>query len=390
LLSQQQHDELMDRIQKDYYAHKPPFDKYDYILAAFCGVASGLIDSFFVGKPGDSKFGNFTDKATDSVVKKFAHMNGWPKDKDNIAGAIGYLEKKYHVTYDKPTANFTDDGFSMITKNHHIKSLAHSPDIVGLFFSILDQYTDTATFVSNGQMFTLKGDGTQLQGRNFIEKIFCGFSNWLGHIMSDVAGSSGTRGKVADPRGTGVPVPFSELLLFCNKGSIQIGKDRQTIAEVTTRLFQEGYDLRFGIATAIPVVINEFFIRMCWLIKQHFYHNVPWKKCIPIAISLKQGNEDSGAIVLRRMLLAGYGSMCIVDVGDAAIRSAIGPNPPGVHSLEFLLRINYVAWGVFAIRLTISGIMELRLNYDTKHLNVKKLDKDLESEWNRLYIQTSM
>ena len=30
-------------------------DKYDYMIAAFCGFAAGLIDSFFVGTPGNSR-----------------------------------------------------------------------------------------------------------------------------------------------------------------------------------------------------------------------------------------------------------------------------------------------------------------------------------------------
>lgn len=32
-------------------------DKYDYMIAAFCGFAAGLIDSFFVGTPGSGKIG---------------------------------------------------------------------------------------------------------------------------------------------------------------------------------------------------------------------------------------------------------------------------------------------------------------------------------------------
>lgn len=34
---------------------QPHLDKYDYMISACCGIIAGLIDSFFVGKPGISQ-----------------------------------------------------------------------------------------------------------------------------------------------------------------------------------------------------------------------------------------------------------------------------------------------------------------------------------------------
>lgn len=90
-------------------------------------------------------------------------------------------------------------------------SLAHSPDIIGLFFSILNQFTSTASFVANGRLVTVATDTFELQGGNFIMKIMCGIANWFGHLMSDVAGSSGSHG-----RGTGIVMPFMNYLDFVN------------------------------------------------------------------------------------------------------------------------------------------------------------------------------
>lgn len=36
-------------------------------------------------------------------------------------------------------------------------------------------------------------------------------------------------------------------------------------------------------------------------------------------------------------------------------------------------------------KLALTGVMEVRLNYHSTHLNVKKLDKDLQDEWEVLY-----
>ena len=70
-------------------------------------------------------------------VMKFASMTGWKPaagKESNVASAIGYLERKFKVNYDQRYTADVDSVFAMSTKNHHIKSLAHSPDVVGLFF----------------------------------------------------------------------------------------------------------------------------------------------------------------------------------------------------------------------------------------------------------------
>ena len=117
-------------------------DKYDYLIATGCGVVAGLVDSFFVGMPGESKLGK--------AVIGFAKICGWtPKagKENSIAAAIGWLEKKYPVNYDQTKSTQVGGLFKMGPTNHHMKSLAHAPDIIGLFFSILNQFTGTSTFL---------------------------------------------------------------------------------------------------------------------------------------------------------------------------------------------------------------------------------------------------
>lgn len=127
----------------------------------------------------------------DNIVMRFAKAVGWsPKDgkQGNVASAIGFLENKYRVNYDQSHTGQVGRRFQLTPKNHHLKSLAHSPDIIGLFFSILNQFTNTSSFVSNGKLITIQNSDTQfeLQGHNFISRLYCGFCNWVGHIMSDI------------------------------------------------------------------------------------------------------------------------------------------------------------------------------------------------------------
>lgn len=381
LLTEQDRIELAKNINEDYKLKSANCDKFDYLIAAFCGVATGLIDVFFVGKPGESKLGEWTDKKVDNLVKKFA-QSIWKSDKKNgitkstskpegIASAIGYLERRFKVNYDARYAadlNLCNDDFNMNPKNHHFKSLAHAPDLIGLFFSILDQFTGKNTFISNGKIIRLEPveNKFELRGSSFISKLFCGFSNWLGHIMSDIAGSSGTRGHLKNRRGAGVTIPFFEMFQLCNFGSFNVKEEQKNLAELSVKIFEAGYDARHGLTTSIPVVINEIMIRLLWSIKSRFYHNRSWKESTP------NGSKPE----LRRMLLVGHGSLCLIDGIDAGLRS-------GGQILEFSLHLNYIAWSRFAF----AGLQEIRSLCTNNNLDILAMDEDLEIEWNKLYKQ---
>lgn len=117
--------------------HNDKCDKYDYLAAVVCGVVGGLVDAFLVGAPGDTTLGNWTDSQIDTVVKKFAKQQGWsPKQKnsDNVNSAIGFLESKFGVNYDQRRPSDVGYAFNIAPGTHHMMSLAHSPDIIGLFF----------------------------------------------------------------------------------------------------------------------------------------------------------------------------------------------------------------------------------------------------------------
>ena len=291
---------------------KDKCDKYDYLAAVACGAVGGLIDIFLVGAPQNSTLGNWTDKQVDNTVMGFAKASGWnPRNNQqgNPASAIGFLEKQFKVNYDQRYSADVENLFNMSTRNHHMMSLSHSPDLVGLFFSLLNQFTSTSSFIADGQLVTIRSDTYELQGGNFVAKLFCGIANWFGHIMSDIAGSSGSRGNSG--RGAGVVIPFYELFQFCKFGSFRVGQDRQDLATIAVRAFQEGYDFRFGLASAIPVIITDLSIRLIWALRRRFQYGKALKECIPT-----HQHDD-----LRIMLLFGNGTLCVMDGIDAGIRS---------------------------------------------------------------------
>jgi len=359
LMSVSQRIALKKRIKEEFSLKGANCDKYDYMIAGTCGLIGGLIDVFFVGLPGQGALTHFTDDLTNTAVQKFARFNGWsgPREgHDATASAIGFLEQNFKVNYDHRHGGDVDGLFKMSTKNHHIKSLGHSPDLVGLFFSIVDQFNSTAHFVDGGRIITIDTKTFELQGADVISKFFAGFTNWLGHLFSDVAGSSGAEG-----RGSGIPIPFYSLLQFINFG--EFGQHRQTFAKVAVQVFENGYDLRHGMALSIPVLITELLTRLMWTVKQRFYHKKSWDSCIPSA-----SNPE-----LRRMLLIGHGSLCLVDTTDAALRS-------GGNMIQFMLRSNLLAWARFGT-LTLK---ELNAWYRKGGIDDEAVDAYLDAEYTRL------
>lgn len=358
---------IVDRLKNDYSLKKANCDKYDYMIASFCGVLAGLVDSFFVGMPKASKLGNWSDKQVDKWVINIAKMTGCKSSaggKISIVEAITHFEKNHKVNYDQATGKAANDLLGMTMKNHHIKSLGHAPDLIGLIFSIVDQFTSTSHFLDNGRLITFDTKESKLKGGNFLAKLFCGISNWIGHLISDVAGSSTTRKKDINRRGTGLPMPLFELFQLIGNGNSKDGFNKMSLADLSVKMFEQDYDARFGLVQAIPVFINEISIRLLWTLKARFYADKPWKECLPF------GNNPE----LRRMLLTGHGVLCIVDGLDAGLRS-------GGEILTFALHLNFVAWK----RLAFSGLMEIRAIYKENAIDLDALEKDLELEWNKLY-----
>ncbi|AWH20114.1 hypothetical protein [Stenotrophomonas sp. ZAC14D2_NAIMI4_6] len=352
-------------VLEDFSLKAADCDKYDYMLAGACGVIGGLVDVLFVGAASAtggkdaSPLGNAADSFVDGAVRQFARLMGWKgpaEGSDPTRSAIGWLERTFGINYDHRHGGDVGGLFKMSTRNHHIKSLGHSPDLVGLFFSILDQFCSTAHFVADGKLVSVDTETFELKGRTLSAKIFAGFVNWIGHLFSDVAGSSGAQG-----RGSGIPMPFYSLLQFVNVGSF--GKDRQTFATIAVRVFEQGYDFRHGLAMAIPVMLTEVLTRITWVVKQWAVHNRPLSQCMPFG-SIPE---------LRRMLLVSHGSLCLVDVGDAALRS-------GGDIIGFLLRGNMVAW----VRFGCVSLTETKALIAAGSLDHDAVDEYLDAEYARL------
>lgn len=343
-------DETIDSVKK----LKPNCDAIDYSLAAASGALCGLIDIFLVGKPGESPLGNITDKWFENRTCDFAKKCGWKgNEKNPIKSAIGFLERHFGIPYDQTGCG--DAGrnvFGMNPKNHHFKSLGHNPTLLGLFFSILDQFTNSSHFISDGQLIELvDADGRfKLQGNSISGKLWAGFVNWIGHLMSDVSGSSGGKG-----RGTGIPSPLwswsNSIIAIKQQLGISASQFDKDVNELAIELFKKGYDIRFQVTQTIPVLINELVVRLCYMIRRlvQYYSNTPkgerslksiWAECKPFSNP-----------TVNRMLIVAHGTFCLVDIGDATFWGVATGGGVSFNPEEFFLRVNLIGVGRFTISL---------------------------------------
>ncbi len=340
--------ETIDSIDKI----KPDCDKLDYALAASSGALCGIIDIFLVGKPGESPVGDITDQWFKDRTEDFARLCGWQGDKGNSSSAIRYLENEFKIPYDQRGAgDAASEVFDLNPKNHHFKSLGHNPSLLGLFFSVLDQFNNTSHFISDGEMIILEkaDDGFELRGNNVPSKLFCGIGNWFGHLISDVSGSSGSKG-----RGMGIPSPLwswtNDIIAIKSKLGIQPSEFNKTFNELAINIYKEGYDVRFQTAQLIPVVINELVVRVMYSVRRLVSYfkatdtesrsfEDMWEQCKPF------GNSS-----VKRMLTVAHGTFCLMDMTDAVVRG-LAAGGGKLNLKEFALRLNIMGIGRFTISL---------------------------------------
>lgn len=332
---------------------KPQCDKLDYALAAGSGALCGLIDVFLVGKPGESPIGDITDKWFSNRTMDFAKLCGWNgKCDDPLSSAIKFLENKFKVPYDQRGAgDAASEIFDITPSNHHFKSLGHNPTLLGMFFSILDQFTNQSHFVSGGELIAIHDadDGFELQGNNVPAKLFCGFVNWFGHLFSDMSGSSGSKG-----RGMGIPSPLwawtNEVIAIKRQLNLPIIGFEKDLNELAVNIFKKGFDFRFQTAQTIPVFINELIVRLFYAVRRMVKYLTDTKEEPRSASAMWIACEPFSNSTIKRMLTVAHGTFCLIDLGDATIRGFL--NGGGAfNAAEFFLRLNIAGVGRFSISL---------------------------------------
>ena len=235
---------------------------------------------------------------------------------------------------------------------------------------------NTSSFVSEGELITLKNsDGKfELEGHNIPSKLFCGLANWIGHLISDISGSSGSKG-----RGMGIPSPIwswmNDIIAIKRKLGIPASEFDKATNELAIQVFREGYDARFQTAQAIPVFVNEITVRLFYGIRRAIrYFSITAKEDRSFKMLWKACEPFSNATV-KRMLTVAHGAFCLVDISDATIRGFVTGG--GYFNVaEFFMRLNIVGVGRFTVSLygeARRGIKRLNAKEDVYFFSREKL-----------------
>lgn len=330
--------------------------RLDYGIAAGSGLLTGLL-SVFLGKPlSVEEAAKIGGKEADKIVIDAARAFGCdlPNDKaifdkdgrcstEVLAKAIKFLEEKFPIPQDKLTPEF---GGGL---QHHLRDFSHHPTVLGLFFSILGQFTGT-------------GYGTDTDG-NFIKLLF--------HLVSDIDGSNQKAGK-----GTGIPGPILSMLkelsstpLFKNV-KVNYKESEISFSKWVSKLFNgtyfkdsEGKPVRFdfrtemGLATqlleqSLFVLANEVIVRIFYTVSR-LASEIKTKRIASFAELDRldpKGFLPINNRALTRMCTVSSGTFLAVNSAGSAIKAGIASKGnTAAFAKAFFLNINYPGIGRFAI-----------------------------------------
>lgn len=353
--------------------------RIDYGVAAGSGLITGLL-SVLLGKPLSieeaSKIGG---NEADKIVVGAARSLGCklPNDKDifgkdgrcdveALAKAIKFLEGKFPIPQDKLTPEF---GGGL---QHHLRDYTHHPTLLGLFFSILTQFTGVGYGTDTAGNFIkppLPADA--LVGMNVPEKIAIGTFNWLFHLISDIDGSHANAGK-----GTGIPGPilsimkelsstplFQNIRLNYKDGEISFSQWLSKLFNGTYFKDSSGKPVRFdfrtemGLATQVVeeslfVLANEVIVRVFYTVSR--LASEIRSKNISSLRELDKLDPKSFIPIknraLTRMCTVSSGTFVAVNSAGSAIKAGMASKGnAGMFAKTFFLNVNYPGVGRFAI-----------------------------------------
>jgi hypothetical protein len=314
-------------------------DFLDYTVAVASGLLCALVDSFWVGSFDFASGKAWSNKTVNNYVMRAAKAKGY--DGKRLDGAIKFLEDKYKIPSDNVWKGVAG-GIS--AKSHHLDDMAHHPSPVGLFFSILTQFTKTAHFQNKaGEFISIIVEDGELIGGTLATKVFAGTVNWFYHLVSDMSGSNKTAGA-----GMGIPGPLVSFLKeFASLPGI---KNTKLPAKLHQVFVKEHFDLRAELAVAhelarqaVPVLINEAVVRTYYLFSRLLRE---WREKGSLDAVIWRSVLPWRNRTIVRMLTIASGTFMLGDLTDAAIRGAMqGPN----FLPAFLLRVNFVGVGRFVI-----------------------------------------
>lgn len=346
-------------------------DWIDVSIAAASGALCGILDAIFLRNIDLTKCGDIGTGVLEPIIKRAGKSN-------DLSKAIKNLENASKGGF-ASDLNLADFGGGL---QHHLRDFAHHFSPLGLFFSLLTQFTGNCYGVNTaGQFIKVAVTDTSRIGTTFGQKLSNGFVDWFIHLASDMLGTSTNVG-----RGTGIPGPMLSLAKELSSVMPKGKEGQNELSFITTKIFngtlfadhdefgkiikgtEKPLDFRaelgMGILQSIPVALNMVIVRVFYFVRR-------------LIEELKKKKEErdyrrtfpfANANIIRMTTIAN-GAFEAVDLGAAIITSAV-ESAGNVYAFigNMILNVNFVGIG----RLGISGIEEVALGISKHNLNKKK------------------
>ncbi|MDN8559092.1 hypothetical protein [Citrobacter werkmanii] len=283
-------------------------DAWDYAIAGCGGLFAAMLDILFVKAPPkpttawtqqvDGVFNRQVQNAFNKII---------PPELSDV------LCKKFPIG--APDSSVTTQllgasGAILNPVNHRLKALSHDP-LLSFIFGVRDMMDNTCTVVHDGIITRYPSSKTSPGGN-----VFQLLGRMFGHLLSDVNAPS-AKGN----RGMGLPAPFMGLLRMLE--GIPVGESN--FGKQIEFMYVSGYDFRQFIVTSIPVAMMEVLMRVFYIAKQMFVHNVSFTDALMDTLPLKMNPR------FRMMLALAYGTSSAVNAGKMYITGNI-------------LNANYASW----------------------------------------------
>lgn len=364
------------------------------------------------------------------------------KTSDAENGTLKALQraiKKLEETYKIPSDNlFSGADIGVDATTHHLDDLAHHPTVLGLVAAVAGTLFRTGIFSNKAGKWTIKFANAdkkemlqmwipvivsgiltwllfvvkskykdEIDNRlpKPIQKLIVALAqvpaaitvltianNWMGHLASDMAGSSTSSGMGRE--GMGIPGLF--VSMFKEISSIP-PLNLTPLPSVVNEIFSnQRFDMRHELALlselgrqAIPVILGDITVRTFYFIrrlvielKEHKdLKSVNWRNVVPF-------NNRT----IARMLTVESGTFTAVDLIDAAIRSAVevgSPVSPMFWS-KFVLKVNFVGIGRFAIAIGTDVGMGIKRQKLIKEKMKCKAERNMLQTAKLFYMQEGM
>ena len=157
----------------------------------------------------------------------------------------------------------------------------------------------------------------------------------------------------------GLPAPLMPLFQFLQFG--KIGRGEYTIGEVSRIMYRQGYDFSHFLSMAVPVLMIEVIVRLCYFAKR-MYEGNGLKQSIPF------NTKNNKKPKLQTMLFSAHLIATAVNAGKVTVTK----NP---------LAINYPQWTAFFKY----GFQQVKwVAFEKEREMFTHVQKEIDNDWARI------